>query len=443
MSVAADRTTAPRYLEAFEAARREEPAWLAERRRLAIERFSLLGFPTTKDEEYKYTNLARIARGEWRPGSGGSLQPDALAAATYEGLEGPRIVFVDGRFDPERSTLSELPEGLEATSLAALLATAPDALEGHLTRYADFEGRALTALNTAFFEDGAFIRVAEKAVIAEPLQVVFVATGDAGTVTWPRVLIHAGRQSQVQVIETYISAAEGAHWTNSVTEIVGEDAARVEHFQVQQESVEAFHTGRVEMLEERSGYISTISLVLGAALTRNDVRITLDDEGCECALDGLVVISGKQHVDHHTLIDHAKAHCNSHQLYKGVLDGSSRGVFNGKIIVRQDAQKTDAIQNNKNLLLSTKAEIDTKPQLEIDANDVRCTHGATIGQLDKDALFYLQARGIGAGEARSLLVYAFAADLLERITVEPLKRHLERLLMRSLGRDSAAQEVSE
>ena len=439
MSAAADLTTTPRYLAAFEAVRREEPAWLAERRRLAIERFSLLGFPTTKNEEYKYTS---------RPGSpavtGAPVGPSPCrpmrSRAHRMRLTGPRMVFVDGRFAPERSDAGGAPGGSGSRQLAAALVGDPAALEGHLTRYADFEDHALTALNTAFFEDGAYIRVAERAVIEQPLHIVFVATGEAGTVSWPRVLIHAGRQSQLKVIESFISASDGAHWTCSVTELVAEEAARLEHFQVQQESLEAFHTGRVEMLEERNGYISTISLVFGAALTRNDVNITLDDEGCECALDGLFAVRGKQHVDHHTRIDHAKAHCNSHQLYKGVLDDSSRGVFNGKIIVRQDAQKTDAIQNNKNLLLSSKAEIDTKPQLEIDANDVRCTHGATIGQLDKDALFYLRARGVGADQARSLLVYAFAADLLERITVEPLKLHFERLLMRSLGRDAEAEE---
>jgi Fe-S cluster assembly protein SufD len=340
---------------------------------------------------------------------------------------------VNGRFSEALSDLSSVPEGLQLASIAALLASNPAALEGHLTRYADFESNATTALNTAFFTDGAFVEIADNAILDQPLHIIWIATGEAGTVSHPRTLIHSGRQSQAQVIETYISLADGAHWTNPVTEIVSEDAARIEHFKVQQESLEAIHTGRIEMLEERSGYISTISLSFGAALTRNDINVTLDDEGSECALDGLFVVSGKQHVDHHTLIDHAKAHCNSHQLYKGVLAGEAHGVFNGKIIVRQDAQKTDAIQNNKNLLLSTKAEIDTKPQLEIDANDVRCTHGATVGQLNKDALFYLRARGIPEAEARSLLVYAFAADLLERITVEPLKQHFERLLMQTLG----------
>lgn len=437
-------TTTPiaNLLTAFEAGRGAEPAWLAARRRLAIERFSLLGFPTAQDEEYKYTSLARLAKTNWEAASGASIvRSSDLGAAEYRGLEGPRAVFVDGRFSPELSDLASTPQGLTFQSIATLLASDPAALEGHLTRYADFEAHATTALNTALFTDGAFIQIADKTILEQPLHLIWASTGAAGTVSHPRTLIHAGRQSQARIIETFISLAEGAHWTNPVTEIVSEEAARLEHFKVQQESLEAIHTGRIEMLEERNGYIGTISLSLGAALARHDINITLDDEGCECALDGLFVVNGKQHVDHHTRIDHAKARCTSHQLYKGVLAGESHGVFNGKIIVRQDAQKTDAIQNNKNLLLSPRAEIDTKPQLEIDANDVRCTHGATVGQLNKDSLFYLRARGIPEPQARHLLVYAFAADLLERITVEPLKLHFERLLMHTLGQDPEAQEA--
>ena len=435
------QTATSSFLAAFEAQRRDEPAWLAERRRLAIERFSLLGFPTSKDEEYKYTSLAHLERTFWTEAPATAVDGRALAGAEYRGLEGPRAVFVNGRFAEELSDVARQPAGLSVESIAATLAADPAALEGHLTRYADFESHSTAALNTAFFTDGAFVRIADKAVLDQPLHIVWVATGEAGSVSHPRTLIHAGRESHARIIETYISLSDGAHWTNPVTEIVSEEAARVEHFKVQQESLAAIHTGRIELLEERNGYVSSISLSLGAALARNDIHITLDDEGCECALDGLFVVSGKQHVDHHTLIDHAKPHCNSHQLYKGVLSGESRGVFNGKIIVRRDAQKTDAIQNNKNLLLSTKAEINTKPQLEIDANDVRCTHGATIGQLNEDALFYLRTRGIPEAQARNLLVYAFAADLLDRITVEPLKHHFERLLLHTLGQDPAAEEA--
>jgi Fe-S cluster assembly protein SufD len=416
------------FVEAFAALKRSEPAWLGDRRRLAIERFSLLGIPTTHDEEYKYTNLKAIAGQTWSPSAAASaVMPDV----NYAGEEAARLVFVDGKF------FSAVGEASLAAKLASRLAD----VEGHLTRYADFESHALTALNTAFFTDGALVEIPERAIVDRPIHIVWVSTGEAAIVCHPRTLILAGRSSQASVIESFVSLADGASWTNAVTEIVAEENARIEHFQVQQQASSALHTGVIQGLAERSGYISTISLSFGARLARNDVRVKLNGEGAECALDGLYVVNGKQHVDHHTVIDHASPNCNSHQLYKGVLDGESRGVFNGKIFVRRDAQKTDAIQNNKNLLLSPKAEIDTKPQLEIDANDVRCTHGATIGQLDADALFYLQTRGIGAAQARHLLTYAFAADLLERVKVAPLRDHFEHVLMRTLSEDPNAEET--
>jgi len=416
------------YVESARAGAPSEPAWLADQRRLASERFSLLGIPTTRHEDYKYTNLKAIASGDWQ--SGPEAQPGDLSAVGFLGQESARLVFVNGR---QVSASGDLAE-----SLAANLSE----VEGHLTRYADFEAHALTALNTALFEDGALVRIPEKTVVEKPIHIVWVSTGVAGEASHPRTLILAARESHVKVVETFISLGDGQSWTNQVTEIVAEDSARVEHFKVQQESLASLHTGRIEGLQERNASVSTISLSFGAALARNDVNVTLDDEGGEAAIDGLFVVDGNQHVDHHTTLDHAKPNCNSHQLYKGILNDSARGVFNGKIIVRKDAQKTDAIQNNKNLLLSTKAEIDTKPQLEIDADDVRCTHGATIGQLSAESLFYLRSRGIPADEARGLLIYAFAADLLNRITVNPLKQHFERELMHKLAKDPEdAQET--
>ena len=411
------------YLESFGAATRAEPAWLADQRRLAVERFSLLGFPTTKHEEYKYTNLAPVAKAAFRA----SAFDDsfALAKADYGVDEEARFAFVDGVWRAS----SAVTDNSLVEPISRLLADRPAELEGHLTRYADFENHALAAFNTAFFSDGAFIRIPEKTIVEKPIHIIYVASGESQTVSHPRTLIYAGRESQASIIESFICLEDGAYWTNAVTEIVAEEGARIEHFKSQQESLEAYHTGVIDMLAERNAYISTISLSFGGKLTRNDVNVKLEGEGAECALDGLFVVGGKQHVDHHTTIDHAAPHCNSHQLYKGVLDGESRGVFNGKIIVRKDAQKTDAIQNNKNLLLSRKAEIDTKPQLEIDANDVRCTHGATIGQLSKESLFYLRTRGIPETQARSLLTYAFAADLLERVKVEPLKDYFEKALL--------------
>ena len=418
------------FVETFVALQRDEPAWLADRRRLAIERFSLLGIPTTRDEDYKYTNLKTIATGSWSPSTSSSVD---VPATDYVGEESARLVFVDGN----------LVSSVGDSSLLSGLGSRLGGVEGHLTRYADFESHALTALNTAFFTDGAVVEIPENTVVEKPIHIVWVSTGEAGTASHPRTLILAGRNSQASVIESFVSTGDGACWTNAVTEIVAEENGRLDHFHVQQEGSNAIHTSVIQGLAERNSYISTISLSFGARLARNDVNVTLNAEGAECALDGLFVVNGRQHVDHHTTIHHASPNCNSHQLYKGVLDNESRGVFNGKIIVHRDAQKTDAIQHNKNLLLSPKAEIDTKPQLEIEANDVRCTHGATIGQLDAEALFYLRSRGIGKTQARHLLTYAFAADLLERVKVEPLRDHFEHVLMRSLSEDPNAEETQE
>jgi Fe-S cluster assembly protein SufD len=265
------------------------------------------------------------------------------------------------------------------------------------------------------------------------VHLVFVSTADAaGSATHPRVLILAERDSEGSVIETHCGLGDTPYWTNAVTEIVAADNARVDHYRLQQESLSAFHTSLVEIHQGRDSNVTTHSVSFGGGLVRNDVEVVLEGENCECTMNGLYAVNGRQHVDNRTCVDHTKPHCSSHQLYKGILDGHSRGVFGGKIIVRPDAQKTDAYQSNKNLLLSENAEINTKPQLEIDANDVKCSHGATIGQIDEEAAFYLRSRGIGESAARSLLTYAFAADLLERMKFEPIRKRFEALLMTRL-----------
>jgi len=428
------------YLDAF-AERTGEPSWLSDQRRLAIERFSLLGFPTRHDEDYKYTPLASLAaEGFSTVGKSARISAGDLARVDYAGNNAVRLVFLDGAFQEGLSSdLSSLPAGVEVATLKKLLVEDPEKLEGHLTRYSDFESHATTALNTAFFEDGAYVSVAENVVAEAPVHIVWVSSAqEAGRVSHPRALVLAGRSAQVMVVESFISLGEARYWTNPVTEVVAEANARVRHYKAQTENGAAVHTARYDVLQERDANTLEFSLSYGAKLARNDIRGKLNDEGGECSLDGLYVVGGEQHVDHHTVLDHAQPHCNSHQLYKGVLDGRSRGVFNGKIFVREGAMKTDAVQNNKNLLLSNEAEIETKPQLEIFNNDVRCTHGATVGQLDREAMFYLLARGIGRAQARSLLTYAFAADALERIELEPLKKHFEGELMRALAADPEA-----
>ncbi len=409
------------YLEGFEKLTKRlgsEPPWLVARRKLAMQRFAELGFPTTHHEEYKYTNLAPIARTEFQAAgvNGVDVSSRQLEAAAFRGLGGSRLIFVNGRFRPDLSQLEAQPQGVKLGGIAAYLGGDHAALESHLTRYAEPQDHALLALNTAYFEDGALIEIPDRVVLDQPIQIVFVTTAhQPNTAAFPRVLILAGRDSQAAVVESYIGLGDHCYWTNAVTEIVVQENARLEHFKVQLEQPEAYHTSVIQTIEERNSTFTSHSLSFGGSLVRNDITVRLDAEGVHCDLNGLFAVNGRQHVDHHTLIDHAKPHCTSHQLYKGVLGGRSTGVFNGKIIVRQDAQKTDAIQNNKNLLLSDEATVNTKPQLEIDANDVRCTHGATVGQLDKEAAFYLRSRGIGKEDARNLLTYAFAADILERV----------------------------
>ena len=418
MPAIADRADV--YLERFNdalARAAAEPTWLLERRKRAVERFLQLGVPSLKHEEYKYTDLSALADGQLllatRPGNAETVLP-GYAVGSESGQAtgaGPQV-------------LGRVPRGARVQSLAQALRAEPDLVQRHLATIADYEDHALCAVNTAFFSDAVVIQAERGAVLDEPIQLVF---GDGPEGSLPRVLIVAGRNSSVQVVETY--AGSGAYWRNAVTEIYAEENARVDHYRAQVESLDAYHTGRLQASQQRDSYVSSFSISFGAAVARNDIGTRLNGSGCECSLDGLYAVRGDQLVDHHTSIDHAMPHCNSHQLYKGVLDDRARGVFNGKIFVRPDAQKTDAVQSNKNLLLSDQSEVNTKPQLEIDANDVRCTHGATIGQLDSEAAFYLQSRGIGANRARNLLTYAFAADALERIKVAPLKEHFESLLL--------------
>ena len=408
------------YLERFSDAlgrAADEPTWLLERRKRAMERFLQLGIPTVRHEEYKYTDLSALADGQLLF----TTHPDRAETAVP-------CYASDSSADQEPisgvTVLGTVPPGTRVLSLAEALRFEPDLMQLRLAAIADYEDHALCAVNTAFFSDAVVVKAERGAVFEEPLHLVF-ENGPQGHL--PRVLIVAGRNSSVQVVETY--AGSGSYWRNSVTEIYAEENARVDHYRAQVESSDAFHTGRLQASQQRDSYVSSFSISFGAAVARNDIGTRLNGSGCECSLDGLYAVRGEQLVDHHTSIDHAMPHCNSHQLYKGVLDDRAKGVFNGKIFVRPDAQKTDAVQSNKNLLLSDQSEVNTKPQLEIDANDVRCTHGATIGQLDAAAAFYLQSRGIGAARARNLLTYAFAADALERIKVAPLKEHFESLLL--------------
>lgn len=427
-----------------------EPSWIRQVRKAAISSFAELGFPTTRHEEWKYTNVAplakiRFARAE--PGRNG-VSADALAPATLGELPCATLVFVNGHYSPQLSSFRSLSKGVIAGSLAAALRADPGSAEPHLARYARHEEHPLVALNTAFIEDGAFVHVPKGQVVEGPIHLLYVSTspfdlahdrrGIPG-VSHPRNLIVVDDGSQATIVESYVGLGRDVYFTNAVTEIVGGRNAVIDYYKFERESEGAFHIATVQAQLDRSSNFTSHAIDLGGALVRNDLNAVLAAEGVECTLNGLYMMKGQQHVDNHTRIDHVKPHCNSRELYKGVLDGRSKGVFNGKIYVHKDAQKTDAKQTNKNLLLSENAAINTKPQLEIYADDVKCTHGSTIGQLDEDALFYLRSRGIGRQTARSLLTYAFASEMINRIRIEPIRARLEALLVTRLPEAAQAE----
>ena len=410
-------------------------SWVHQLRTAAIARFAELGFPTTRHEEWKYTAVAPIAKVPFtRLGHEGPvLLSGALERLGFGLSEGARLVFVNGRYSEEFSSLRALPGGVRMGSLASALAADSERIQPHLARYARYQDHAFVALNTAFIEDGAFLNVPAGKVVGDPIHLLFISTArGTATASHPRNLIVVGNNSQVTIVETYVGSDTAVYFTNAVTEIVVGENAALDHYKLQRESEEAFHVATLQVHQARNSTVASHSIALGGALVRNDVNVILDGEGGECTLDGLYMTTGQQHVDNHTRIDHARPHGLSRQLYKGILDGQSRGVFSGKIVVHPAAPKTDAKQTNKNLLLSGDALIDTKPQLEINNNDVKCTHGSSIGRLDEESIFYLRSRGIGEEMARDLLTYAFASEIINRIRGEPLRATLENLVVTRL-----------
>lgn len=431
--------TVSRDVERFEAFAEKltlgGPAWLPERRREAIERFAALGYPTTRHEEWLYTNVSPIEKTDYtladRYRSNG-IDGAALDAMTFDVGDVHRIVFVNGHFSPELTDLGKLPKGVKIDSLAASLATEP-AIDTHLTQYAAYDEQAFVALNTAFMTDGLFVHLESGAKLDKPLHVVFVAAAPDGPVAChPRNLIVVEPNAEGTIIESHVGRDGENTFTNEITEIFVAENAHLQHYKVARGGNEAMHVATLQVRQERSGVFYSQNICLGGKLTRNDINTYLNGEGIDSTFDGLFVAGGEQHVDNHTRVDHAMPHCQSHELYKGILDDKATSCFNGKIFVHEDAQKTDAFQSNMNMLLSDTAQANTKPQLEIFADDVKCSHGATIGQLDADALFYLQARGLPASYARSLLTYAFANDVVQRIKLDALRESLDTWLFNRL-----------
>jgi len=408
----------------------DEPAWLLSARKDGAERFAELGIPTLHDEDWRFTNVAPIARLAFKP----VLAP-APHGVTGEALRqlgafaGGKLVFVNGRFAPELSSIAKLPEGVKVMSLAAALAGEPALVEKHLFRFARTDLNAFTALNAAFFEDGAFVYVPAGKAVAEPIHLLFVSTArDNGNTAHPRNLIVAERGSRVTVVESYVSLGDAAYFTNSVTELVAGENAVVEHLKFQDENQQAFHIATVAAHLGRASNVVTHSIALGAKLSRTNIYATLAGEGLECILNGLYLTRGEQLADHYMVVEHAQPHCASHEYFNGILADKSKGVFHGRILVRPGAQKTDAKQTNKNLLLSDDATAATKPQLEIYADDVKCTHGATIGQLNDESIFYLRTRGIPLEKARRMLIHAFAGEIIDRVRSEPVREELDKLV---------------
>ena len=423
------------------------PRWLQDLRERGAARFSALGFPTVRDEEWRFTNVAPVSTGEFRLADGAAQITEKQLSGLLYGDAPFRLVVVNGRYRPELSRVQGLPAGVRVGSLAAVtngdLAADSETVQRYLGQLADLGARAFDALNTARLDDGAFVHIPDGAVVTEPLQVMFVSSGEtagAATVSHPRLLLVVGSQAQIKLVETYVGWG-GRYFVNALTEVfVGENAV-LDHYKVQEESADAFHIASMHVHASRSATFSSHSFAIGGKLVRNDAVAILDGEGAECTLNGLYLADGDRLVDNHTTIDHAKAHCPSHEIYKGILGGRARAVFNGKIIVRPDAQKTNAKQTNRALLLSDSASINTKPQLEIFADDVKCTHGAAIGQIDEDAIFYLRARGLTLAEARDMLIHAFAGEILDRVQIEPLKHALEAELYAQLAKDLAEADA--
>jgi Fe-S cluster assembly protein SufD len=433
-TVSAQAGAKDRYLAAFEAFERAatgEPAWLQETRRAAIGRFAEVGFPTTRDEDWKYTSVAPIAEGAFAPD--GNEPADVPPAVVEAGLGTPgwsRLVLVNGRSATPLSVLPAAGAGVLLLGLAEALVTTPELIRPHLAGQVGAKGHGLSALSTAFIRDGAVVHVAAGTRTTAPIHLVSVTRSPGGTtLAQPRILVVLAPGAEAALVESYVGVGDEAYWTNAVTEVVLGDGARLEHVRLQEESPGGLHVGRLQARLGREAHFATCAVSLGGRLVRQEVHVALAGEGAQAAVNGLYVLGGRQHVDTHTVIDHLRPHGTSRQLHKGVLDGRARAVFSGRVVVRPGAQKTDAHQTNKNLLLSDGVEVDSRPQLEIFADDVKCTHGAADGQLATDALFYLRSRGLGETSARALLTYGFAAEVLAQIGVEPVRHRLDARLL--------------
>jgi Fe-S cluster assembly protein SufD len=421
-----------------------DPAWLREERRAAMARFAERGLPTPRDEDWKYTSIAPLAATPFdltADGMPSAVPAEAIAPFLFGEASRVRLVFVDGRYVAPLSCVDR--PGAQVMSLAEAILSQEELARSYLAETAEGRVSSFAALNAAFWEDGAFIHVPAGVALAEPVHLLFVATAPpTARASYPRNLVVLERSSQATLIESYVALRANAYLTDATTDVVLGEGAALDHVKVLRESARAFHAGRTRIRQARDSRARSCALALGGRLVRNELDVRLDGEGAECALSGLAVQGGREHLDTHTVVDHRRPRARSRQLYKGVLDGHARGVFSGRVVVRPGAAGTDAHQTNKNLLLADGVEVDSKPQLEIFADDVKCSHGAADGQLAEDAIFYLKSRGIGEAAARTLLTRAFAAEVLDRIALEPMRAWGERLLAARLREGRVLEEAA-
>jgi len=409
-----------------------QPQWLAPLRKAGAASFADQGFPTLQNEDWRFTNVAPIAKLNFSLAGQAAVngaESKVLTESVFTQLPGHRLVFVNGFFCAKLSSIKPVSGGVRIDSLAAALAKDAALIEKHLGKYANTADNSFAALNQAFFSDGAFVFVPKGVEVAEPVQLIYISSAKQnGETILPRNLIIAEANSKLTVVESYVSTGNVAYFTNAVTEILAGDNAAVEHVKLQDEATSAYHIATIAGEFGRTSNVSVHSFALGAKLSRNNIRTKLAGEGLECILNGLYLTKDEQLADHHMIVEHAQPRCASHEYFNGILDDKSKGVFHGRILVRQIAQKTDAKQTNKNLLLSDDATADTKPQLEIYADDVKCTHGATIGQLNDESVFYLRSRGLDTATAKRMLVHAFAGEIIERIKCEPAREVIDKLV---------------
>ena len=441
-------TSTARYVHAFAERESAFPGhhleWLRGVRRAGIDAFSRAGFPTPRNEHWKYTNVSPIERRRFdlATPSSGAVPAGGPGARVPKGCASPCLVFVDGRFDRELSNLRASPAGVRIEDLTHVIEHDSGFLEGRLGRIVSPEKTAFTALNAAFVDTGAVVRVAPEVVVDAPVHLVFVSgSPECERAYSPRIVISAGAGSRIAVVEHFVGLDDAVYLDNVVTEIEVAEGASVEHHKVQCASASAYHVAALEAKLAAGASFHSWAVSLGARLSRHDIEVSLEHEHARCSLDGLYIANGRQHVDFHTNVEHIAPHCESHEYYKGIAGGRGRGVFNGRVHVHPDAQKTDAHQTNRNLLLSRNAEIDTKPQLEIHADDVKCSHGATIGQLDEQMLFYLRSRGIEQNAARGMLTYGFARDVVDRIALPELREPIGAVVLEHLPGGSGLQEI--